>query len=206
MAEGIFAVERETRTAGNERVVATAEGVYVLVAESGRRNAYAWNISSGNHWQSLLRHAHKFDPLYQDNLRVESVVAFKQSAIPGGILRADRERAVGRIRRRTGRQVFVIGTTEVHSGDVILLYVNLADQTGAVKAPVANTGARQTEGGIPGDPGVVAVGKLKICGSLSEISECTDALEPETSDLKGLADRKKSIVAAAGRQIGGTVI
>src|SRR5581483_5361891 len=71
---GVLVVERETRAAGHERVIAVAEDVIVDVAEIG--------------WvgrKCLLRHAYPLGALENRELRAVYVVGFDKRAVPGGI-------------------------------------------------------------------------------------------------------------------------
>src|SRR5277367_1148447 len=133
-------------------------------------------------------------------------MAFKQGAIPNGVLRARGERAVSGIRRRAGCQVLVVGTMEIHRGEVILLDVELADQARSVEGLIANSCARNTESGIIGNSASIALGELKIRGSLADVSECADALQSKTSDLKCLAESEIAIVGPVCRQTGTAII
>src|SRR5581483_1625027 len=71
---GVLVVERETRAAGHERVIAVAEDVIVDVAQMG--------------WvgrKCLLRHAHPLGALENRELRAVYIVGFDECTVPGRI-------------------------------------------------------------------------------------------------------------------------
>src|SRR5258708_35007566 len=127
-----------------------------------------------------MGHPDHLIPVDQDELRVEVVVGFKQSAVAGGRVGYGGKRDVGRSVRSQNRTVPAV---EINRSDVQLPDVPHTDQAGPIKALVANADDSRT-----------SRGELGKGGRASNESKPTHSLHAQAAGLKGAARGEETIL------------
>jgi hypothetical protein len=167
-------VEREARPQIQERVVTKRDGQTVPVAEVAGVGA-----------ERLLRHAHQFVAVDEDELRTVHLVALEERAIPGW-----RMCPSGQHGDRNGSgvrsQPATVVATEIDRGDIEILDIPLSDQPVTLEALVPGACARNAGGGCVRYRLSLGVGAdrsrcgqvvLELCARLRDICKATDELQ-----------------------------
>src|ERR1700722_18338148 len=117
-------------------------------------------------------------------------MGFNQRAVPRRRAGSDGQYGDS-IRSCTGPQIRAVVAAEVHWGEIELLHIKLANETGAIEAFVAGprSGDRNSRFRI-----------FEIRGRLPDVGKPAYALQAQSSNLKRLASRQKCVVRTAFRQ------